>query len=218
MDAVRKHHNALKRALIQCATPPGAAVLDVGCGAGGDISKWKNIKSLDMCDPGTLDEAKRRAQTSPVKIAFYQGDILSCPLRLYDVICYNFSIQYIFASKKLFFDTIQAITQRLTKGGVLIGIVPDSDMILMNTPYKDSLGNYLSRGPTTGHGDFGEKVFVHLADTLYYKDGPIAEPIAYKDLLITHLMNSGFELTLWEPCQGPNQITSLYSQFIFTRK
>lgn len=218
MEAIRKHHNALKRALIQCTTPHGSSVLDVGCGAGGDLQKWSSvkIKSLDMCDPGSLDEAKSRAKNLGVPVTFHQGDILACPKKTFDVIAYNFSLHYIFESKKLFFDTIHAIKVRLRIGGKLIGIVPDSETIIMETPFQDKLGNYMTRGPSTGQGAFGEKLFVFLADTPYFKDGPKPEPIAYKDLLVTHLELSGIKLDLWEQCQG-STVTRMYSQFVFTR-
>jgi hypothetical protein len=63
MEEIRTHHNALKRHLIQSTAFPGSSILDVGCGAGGDLQKWSlaGVKSLDMCDPGSLDEARSRA-------------------------------------------------------------------------------------------------------------------------------------------------------------
>jgi hypothetical protein len=138
------------------------------------------VKTLDMCDPNSLDEARSRAKNLGTSASFYQGDILDCPKKTYDVIAYNFSLHYIFESKKLFLDTIHAIRVRLRIGGKLIGVIPDSDAIMLLTPFSDHLGNRMIRGSTTGHGDFGEKLFVFLADTPYYRDGPMAEPIAYK--------------------------------------
>jgi len=125
-------------------------------------------------------------------------------------------MHYIFDSKKLFFDTLHAIRVRLKIGGRLIGILPDSNKVLMDTPFRDELGNYMTRKSDTGCGNFGEKLFVFLADSPYYKEGPRAEPIAYKDLLVTHLGLAGIQLDEWTPCDG-FPITSMYSQFKFTR-
>ena len=219
MNDVRAHHNALKRTLIQNTTPSGSTILDVGCGAGGDLQKWfhTRVKTLDMCDPGSLDEARARASKMNLPVSFYQGDILSCPKKMYDVIAYNFSMHYIFDSKKLFHDTLHAIRVRLKIGGKLFGIIPDSEQILMETPFKDSLGNYMVRDDsTTGHGGFGEKLFVFLSDSPFYKEGPRAEPIAYKDLLVTHLDMLGIVLDEWKICEG-GPLTRMYSQFRFTR-
>ena len=94
-----------------------------------------------------------------IPAVFYQGDILSCPKKMFDVIGYNFSLHYIFDTKKLFHDTLHAIKIRLKIGGRLIGIIPDSEKILMETPFNDSLGNYMTRKwDATGLGGFGEKV------------------------------------------------------------
>jgi hypothetical protein len=98
-------------------------------------------------------------------------------------------------------------------GGYLIGIIPDSEKLMVRCPYEDSMGNFFTM-KQHGNGDFGEKLFVHLADTPFYADGPRAEPIAYKDLLVTHLEDLGFRLHTWEGLTG-NPISELYSKFIF---
>jgi SAM-dependent methyltransferase len=229
-DDIRVSHNLLKRKVIS-DTRDGDKCLDVGCGTGGDFKKWAHtrLSKLDMCDPikESLDEAKTRIHTinnSPklpgvridIRPRFYHGCILSCPNELYNVICYNYSLHYIFESREKFYNSITAICNRLAPGGRLVGIIPDSESIIMDTPMNDGI-NFVSRNEsTTGKGQFGEKIFVSLGDTPFYKDGARAEPIAYKDILITELANRGLQLLLWKQCQG-NKITSLYSQFIFEK-
>ncbi len=217
MEEVRKYHNAVKRQLIRSITKTGFKVLDVGCGFGGDLQKWQSCYAkIDMCDPNpeSLIEARRRAENLGIEVSFYEGDILSCPQKVYDVICYNFSLHYIFASRELFFSSIKAIRDRMTRSSVLVGCIPDSMSILMATPFKDELNNFMTRGSSTGYGNFGEKLFVQLADTPYYKDGPKSEPIAYKDLLVTHLEDLGLRLVLWEPLEN-YKVSKMYSKFIF---
>lgn len=218
MEEVRQYHNLVKRQLIQSVTQPGFSVLDVGCGFGGDLQKWVHagVRSLDMCDPipDALAEAKSRASKMTLRPTFYPGDILDCPSnKKYDVICYNFSLHYIFESKKLFLDTVRAIKTRLKFGGRLIGVIPDSESIIMNTPFEDALGNrmYLEKDFT---GDFGEYLAVYLTDTPFYKSGPRKEPLAYKDLLITHFEEQGLHLEKWEQLEG-SRLSRMYSQFIF---
>jgi len=98
-------------------------------------------------------------------------------------------------------------------GGVFIGIIPDSERIIFKTPLQDSHGNFFKL-KNTSNGDFGEKLFVHLTDTPYYADGPKSEPLAHKDILITHMENNGFYMKKWKSLKG-NQISELYSKFIF---
>jgi SAM-dependent methyltransferase len=223
MEEIRSYHNLVKRQLIQSATQPGSSALDVGCGFGGDLQKWAHagVRTLDMCDPSAeaLIEAKSRAsKMKGVEPTFYHGDILACPTnKKYDVICYNFSLHYIFENYKLFKNSIRAIKDRLRPGGKLIGVIPDSESVLMGTPFHDPLGNFMIRKDDTGYGNFGEKLFVNLVDTPFYANGAKAEPIAYKDLLITELWEQGIELHSWQSLTG-NPLSKMYSQFIFIRK
>ena len=226
MEEIRKAHNLVKRHLIQRVvgsfTGNTPHVLDAGCGFGGDIKKWMMLQNgvkLDMCDPSSdaIDEAQKRARIMRYNsIDFFCGDIKSCPRKKYNFICYNFSLHYIFENGKLFFQTLNEIKHKLAPGGILFGCIPDSEKILNSTPFQDSLGNFFARNEErTGHGNFGEKVFVQLVNTPYYEDGPKAEPIAYKDLLITHLELRGIILREWRDLESPHEISRLYSQFIF---
>ena len=216
MEEIRKNHNDAKRELIQSVTKDGYHILDVGCGFGGDLQKWyKCGANINMCDPvpEALEEARSRAKNMHMRVNFYDGDIHRCPNRKFDVVCFNFSLHYIFASKELFFSSIREIKKRMKNGGTFIGILPDSEKIFFNTPYQDDSGNFFKMRDH-GNGGFGEKLWVNLADTPYYADGPKPEPVAYKDHLVTHLEDVGFRLQLWEGLTG-NPISELYSKFIF---
>lgn len=220
MDAVRRTHNEVKRDLIQRVTRPGDTVLDVGCGCGGDLMKWHRVGAeVTMCDPdpGSLSEARRRArQMGLTDVRFFHGDILGAPPDVqYDIVCYNFSLQYIFHSRSLFLKSIDCIKKCLKVGGHLVGCIPDSEHVLLNTPFRDSLGNTLALSPDSGRGGWGELLNVRLSDTPYYSGAWVSEPIAYKDLLVTHLDRLGIRLVAWEPFDGPAEISKFYSRFIF---
>ena len=219
MEEIRKNHNDAKRVLIQTVTKEGQNILDVGCGFGGDLQKWHKCGvNMNMCDPepSAITEARMRAKNMHLRVNFYEGDIHNCPNRKFDVVCFNFSLHYIFASKDVFFSSIKEIKKRMKPSGVLVGIIPDSERITFKTPFKDDMGNFFVT-KHHGNGGFGEKLFVNLVDTPYYADGPKAEPIAYKDLLVTHLEELGFSLQLWEGLSG-NAISEMYSKFIFVYK
>jgi SAM-dependent methyltransferase len=216
MEEIRKNHNEAKRVLIQSVAREGHHILDVGCGFGGDLQKWNKCDvNINMCDPepSALEEARSRAKKMHMRVNFYDGDIHNCPNRKFDILCFNFSLHYIFASKELFFSSIREIKKRMKPGGHLIGIIPDSEKIIFKTPLVDAMGNFFKM-KEHGNGDFGEKLWVHLAETPYYADGPKPEPVAYKDQLVTHLEERGFSLYTWESLRG-NAISELYSKFIF---
>ena len=219
MEEIRRNHNDAKRELIQWVTQNGQQILDVGCGFGGDLQKWHKCgANMSMCDPepSALVEAKSRAKNMHMRVNFYEGDIHNCPNRKFDIVCYNFSLHYIFETRDKFFSSIKEIKKRMKPGAKLIGIIPDSEKIIFRTPYKDDMGNFFVM-KSKGVGGFGEKLFVNLADTPFYADGAKSEPIAYKDLLVTHLEDIGFKLELWEGLTG-NPISELYSKFIFVYK
>jgi SAM-dependent methyltransferase len=217
MEEIRRAHNTFKKELIQSVTREGDTILDVGCGCGGDLQKWRHAgANINMCDPDevSLQEAQTRAKNLKIRVNFYQGDIFNCPNRKFDLICFNFSLHYIFESEKKFFESIREIKKRMKPGGKLFGIIPDSEKIIMKTPLIDDMGNFFKL-KEHGNGGFGEKLFVNLVDTPYYADGPKSEPVAYRDHLIQSLESCGFTLTLWENLSG-SHISELYSKFIFT--
>jgi len=219
MEEIRRNHNDAKRELIHHVTREGDQILDVGCGFGGDLQKWHRCgANMSMCDPEptALVEAKSRAKNMKMRVNFYEGDIHNCPNRKYDIVCYNFSLHYIFESRDKFFSSIREIRKRLKPRGRLVGIIPDSEKIMFKTPYNDDMGNFFITKNKCA-GSYGEKLFVNLVDTPFYADGAKSEPIAYKDLLITHLEELGLSLELWEGLEG-NPISNLYSKFIFVYK
>ena len=219
MEELRKLHNDEKRALIEKCTRKGDSILDVGCGFGGDLQKWFSVgANINMCEPSmeALDEAKSRAKNMKMRVNFYHGDIHACPNRKYDIVCYNFSLHYIFQTREIFMSTLHEIKKRMKPGGIFMGIIPDSEKIIFKTAYIDDNGNFFKMKGTSS-GNFGEKLFVHLIDTPYYADGPKSEPVAHKDLLVTHMENSGFSLVSWEGLKG-NAISEMYSKFIFVYK
>lgn len=231
MEQLRKTHNGAKREFIKSVVYPKDRVLDVGCGRGGDLLKWKSAKVLlTAVDPDqeSIIEAQSRLEgmrakdgvssTSAWSISL--GDICSAPPGPYDVICYNFSLQYIFANQQLLSSSLDAIRERLDVGGLLIGTIPDSDNI-MQLPLKwvDSLDNSIERGPSIGKGLVGEMILVKLSDGPYYKYGAIPEPLAHKQILIEELAHRNFTLIQWTPML-PNKtglISDIYSQFIFRK-
>lgn len=211
---LRKMHNTAKRSFIREYVTNTSTILDAGCGAGGDLLKWPLGTRVFACDPDirALTEAVERSKnlTEEQRPQFFHGDVSSTPVQPYDIICYNFSIQYIFAHERLFHRTLEALCQRSQKGTRLMGVVPDSEELMTCTQKffkKDK--------PFTG--DFGDMIQFYIRGTRYYKNGPIREPVCYREILITELEKVGFQLVLWEPFISfhTGTVSDVYSKFVF---
>jgi SAM-dependent methyltransferase len=181
---------------LSCPTQP--KVLDIGCGQGGDLHKWKalNVK-LTGVDPNPLaiKEARKRAKVILPSAKFKVGTILDVLYSdAFDYVCYNFSMQYEDPKNYKFISTL------LNPGGYLIGIIPDPDRF----EYAKDDGIVLEK--------ISEKeVSVWIADTPYYANGAISEPIVTKHKLIDGLAEHGFNLVFY------GESFSMYSKFVFQK-
>jgi SAM-dependent methyltransferase len=222
MDELRKLHNQAKFKLIQSVTPiKGLKVLDVGAGRGGDLHKWrKRGVVLTATDPDidSITEARVRALESGYHdFVIQHGTLVGSD---YDIICYNFSLQYIFIDYDVFYNTCKKIVESLKPRGLLIGVVPSADKILkLNLKWSDKYGNMVERGPSIGKGHFGEMILMKMADGPYYSKGTIPEPLCYPTILTQELCRLGMELQEWTDFVYPPQgtITDIYDRFIFRR-
>jgi len=222
MEQLRRLHNDCKRKLILNWVSPGMHVLDCGCGRGGDIHKWNSISKLKITaidpDEASLTEAQNRAVESNYGIWFLPpGDVCSAvQWGPYDVVCYNFSIHYIFENPDIFRKSVDAIGKSVKSGGYLIGITPDSVRIqaILNSESKftDRLGNTIQ----IRNG----KLNVYLTDGPFYAQGEKEEPILNRDFFIDSMIAQGFKMLLWEPMlKKPNGLISdIYSQFVFIKQ
>jgi ubiquinone/menaquinone biosynthesis C-methylase UbiE len=213
MDALRKLHNDKKRQLIIEHVPRDSYVLDCGCGRGGDLQKWKAVNAYvvgyDPCRE-YIEEARDRVRLMRMShsVKLHVGDIHTVKGgSLFDVICYNFSIQYIVDSLA---SSAEKIARHMRPHGKLIGITPDSDCVKTFVS-PDALGNTVEQVDDT-------HIKVYLTDGPFYADGPKVEPVINRAML-EQALSPYFTLVSWKPMlDTPNGLISdIYSSFVFLR-
>lgn len=222
---LRRLHNNLKFTFLSKHVVKGMSVLDVGCGRGGDIHKWNRlgctVVGVDPCQE-SIKEAQERISKSRYKnITVMCGDITDVHNCMFDIVCYNFSLHYIYSNQYVFDKSIQSIIECVKPGGYFIGVVPDASKITkLPLVWMDPCGNTVERGPSINPNTklLGQMILVNMKDGPYYANGGIPEPLCHKEFLFTALCEH-FELIEWRPFHELNgHITDIYSTFVFKRK
>jgi SAM-dependent methyltransferase len=197
-------------------------VLDCGCGRGGDWHKWKASRcQLFAIDPDveSLKEAEKRADEIRFNVWFLgNGTVIQAAFAgPFDVICYNFSLHYIFEDPVTYRTSLKAISCSLNPGGLLIGIVPEKARA---EALVDKFGHFMDElGNEFALLNGGRRLSVRLVDGPFYAEGGREEPVLDASVLIQDLKEFGLELVMWEPMiPEPNGLISdLYSTFVFRK-
>lgn len=225
MEELRKLHNNTKREFIKSIVKEGSSVLDVGSGRGGDLAKWKAVKSnLTMIDPDTesIKEAMDRSRNVFPSAQIMVGDVNKAPHGPFDYVCFNFSLQYCFKDEQYLRTCIRSVSDRLVAGGLFFGVVPDGEKILrLAEKWTDPLGNMIERGPSIGKSGqrIGEMILVKLSDGPYYAAGSIPEPLLYFSKLVEVCFDNKLALVEFKPFvkEKKETITDIYARFVFRK-
>ena len=242
---LKRFHNAVKRLLLETCVAPGARLLDLGAGRGGDVRKWADrrvafAKGLDVSG-AELDEARRRASALPsLSAVFERTDALGVrawddPDGPYDVVTCMFALHYFFASEHMCQTLLHHVARNLRTGGVFVGIVPDG--IRINRALADRSTSASVRLEAQWSGPprpFGSPYLCEIEDTVTGRGGSL-EYLVYDTVLtavarqfglhpILDLELPGLEATsttfkhLVPPYPGPlADATRLFAAFAFRK-
>jgi hypothetical protein len=174
-----------------------------------------------MIDPdeASLQEAEQRAYDMHLSVWFLgQGTIIQAAFASpFDVVCYNFSLHYIFEDEDTYQKSIKALECAVRPGGYLIGITPEKArieaLVDAHGHFKDRLGNECSliRG--------NRRALVRLVDGPFYADGGREEPVLDANTFVQDMVRFGFKMIQWTPMiDTPNGLISdMYSTFVFQK-
>ena len=188
----RRFHGQVKECLIG-AVARNKRLLDVGCGVGGDLWRWKRAGVLSAVgvDPDELSvcEAGRRAATADMsKRAFFihTPDVVArlriLPGPSYEAITCMFAIQHVEDMDAL----LRECWRLLRLGGCIVLCLPDSEAV--------------REAPSELVTIEGDRACFHL-DTPYFhrKCAPSAERLVPRLDLQEALERSGFSRLQWLP-------------------
>lgn len=136
----RNAHNFIKSVIIKDYVKKDSDVLDLGCGKGGDVLKFKfsNIKSYTGVDISqkSLNVCKERLQKVGIRYKLLNSELWiekGFGNVCYDVVSSQFSLHYSFECEQKANKTFKEVYNSLKIGGYFIGTIPISETSYQKT-------------------------------------------------------------------------------------
>jgi hypothetical protein len=169
MPFQRFHNIVVKRNLIKEVSQTGSSLLDLACGKGGDLPKWKDGKFKKVVgidnDKSGLEYAenfyKKYNNKDKPQVDFIWGDsgllifpgyeaaldeqsrekmMLAIPEKhMFNVVSLQFALHYFFKDEKTLRTLLQNVSDNLDKNGYFIGTCFDGNKIMKLLKKKDKI-------------------------------------------------------------------------------
>ncbi|KAJ1965290.1 mRNA cap guanine-N7 methyltransferase [Dispira parvispora] len=141
---LRKFNNWVKSVLINQYTRGGHHALDLGCGKGGDLIKWNQVRirelvGLDIAKV-SIEQARQRYQSlkrANFQATFHAVDCYQESITPYlpsgfmaDVVSMQFCMHYAFDCEEHVRTMLQNVSRHLKPGGHFIGTIPNANFLV----------------------------------------------------------------------------------------
>jgi len=145
----KRFANSVKHQLISTHARDATCLVDLGCGRGGDLGKWRaaNVRRVVAIDlsAGQLAEGRARGRAGGrrerTQVVWRQHDVLHPALaalvapdlgctRAADAVSAMFSLQFAFADERAASGLLSQVSAMLRPGGIFFGTAPDAAAIL----------------------------------------------------------------------------------------
>ena len=142
---LRKFHNDIKKLVLNQFVTKETILLDLACGSGGDLGKWKNNKLIKKVigfdiDRKSIKEANRRKKKLNIKnVSFYLKDLSETILyfkKSVDIISIQFAFHYFFKTQESL-NTILMSMKNASKSGTIVLISILNGSLIKNIDTED---------------------------------------------------------------------------------
>lgn len=242
MERVRWYHNRVKERMLEEAVriaPRRVApkLLDLACGPGSDMLKWKrlgltDVLALDASEGAIVEARKRYAGLGQGRGVCYRFVIANVCDRLHryagterwSIVTCNMALHYMMRDEEKFGLFMDAVAGALEVGGVFAGTLMNGDrverLVGPSGEYESGLMAIARRG---------EEVGVSMTGTYYFEDGPSREVLVRPERVIEAALARGLRLVRWTnfpeyvdvPAGYPPEaadVSGLYDVFMFCKR
>jgi hypothetical protein len=194
----RKFHNSIKDHLIG-KYMKNKIVLDIGSGAGGDISKYlkhkiNQVVGIDIVNVEyNHDKTKMRFYKANSELYRIQNIIKNDKVKQFEIVNCQFALHYFFKNDKTLDNFILNLNENLKKNGIFVTTFIDGNSLLSkvnNAKYKTNIVDI--KVGKLNNKLTGNKVSVALKGTKYFKQGKSNEYIVKSDQFIEKMAMNGF--------------------------
>lgn len=240
MEVVRRYHNRVKEKALEEAsriarvTAP-LSLLDLACGPGSDMLKWKRLGLSDVlaldASEGAILEARRRYGRlgSGASYRFVIANVCDRLHRYagaerWSIVTCNMAIHYMMRDDERFASFMDAVAEALKPGGVFAGTLMNGDrlerLLGARGEHRSDLMTVVRRGES--------ELEVDMKDTYYFEKGPSEEPLVRPERLIGAALSRGLRLVGWTnfpeyvrvppgyPAEAAT-LSSVYDVFLFSK-
>jgi len=156
LESVHRVNNYVKAKLIQDNIAPNGQVLDMPCGKGGDLKKYRQHRpsfylGLDLVEANIIEAKRRHEATRCMFGAHFMRADFTQPLDLasrYDLVSCQFALHYAWDTEQRARQVMANVAARLKPDGVFVATFPDYAEILERlvamTKHQDK-HNYATR-------------------------------------------------------------------------
>lgn len=183
MMPLRDFNNFVKWLLVFEYSQPYDVVLDMACGKGGDLEKWRRACvdgwiGVDIADVSISDATKRYERLRPKTFwaDFLVGNCFGTNIKEtvlhpdtpeVDVVSCQFALHYAFDTQERINTALANVSSVLKTGGLFFGTMPNPDYLLQN----------LQQALREGKREWGNSIFnIKFDEDVEIRDGKFVKP------------------------------------------